>query len=168
MIIYIAAALSKRLEGDFMTINLYNTSSAPNALTKALSAPSVHDGAVRGEINVVRPVVDIVGNIHGYNYAEIPDFDNRKYFIEEMKIVRDGITRVSLKCDVLGSFHDDIIALPAIAKRVGTETDYLLYSPYIPDPRQSFSAFHTTRAFTLGDLDGYALAAPYIIATVST
>lgn len=150
-----------------MTIYLYNTASAPNALTKSLSGQSEHSGTVRGEINVVHPVVDIVGNIHGYNYAEIPEF-NRKYFIEEMRIVRDGITRVSLKCDVLGSFHDDIVNLHAIAKRVGTETDYDQYSPYIPDPRQSFSAFHTTRAFTLGDLDAYALSAPYIIATVST
>lgn len=151
-----------------MTIYLYNTSSAPNALHKTLSGGTEHNGAVRGEVNVVAPVIDLVGNIHGFNYAEIPDFNNRKYFIEEMKIIRNGITRVSLRCDVLGSFEDDIVALPAIAKRVGTDTDYNQYSPYISDGRQSFSAFHTTRAFTLGDLDAYSLSPVYIIATVST
>lgn len=142
-----------------MTINLYNTSSAPNALTKALGDLSSHSGTVRGEINVVRPVIDIVGNIHGYNYAEIPNFNNRKYFIEEMKIVRDGITRVTLKCDVLSSFADSIKACGCVCKRTETQTDQ---TPFIFDSKRPMLAYNERRCFivkefyaqagTLGDI----------------
>lgn len=150
-----------------MTLNLYNISDDFNRINKTLGSPSEFSGMVVGEVNVINPTIDIAGTVSGYNYADIPDF-GRKYFIEEMRVIRTGITRITLRCDPLTSFADYVLSLPAIAKRVGTEENPDLFSPYIVDPRQEFKAYHTTRSYVVGDLDAAGLSPVFILATVST
>lgn len=159
------------LWGDKMTIYLYNNADAPNRLDKNLSSPAtitVSNNGVNMELGVTRPIITAAGNLTGYNYAKIPDFDNRYYFIDDITIIRDGISQLRLRVDVLMSFNGDIKVLPAIAKRVGTEDNPDLFSPYIVDPRQEFKAYHTTRSFVVGDLDAAGLSPVFILATVST
>lgn len=153
-----------------MTLKLYNNSEDYNKINKTLSSPTEFSGMVVGEVNVINPVVDIAGTVSGFNYAEIDDF-GRKYFVEEMRIIRTGITRVSLRCDPLTSFASDINGLQCIAKRVGSEEggelEYGLYSKYIPDPQQRMQAYRQTLCYSMGDIDS-GNSPTYILATVST
>lgn len=150
-----------------MTLKLYNISDDFNRISKTLDSPTEFSGMVVGEINVINPVIDVVGTVSGFNYAEITDF-NRTYFIEEMRIIRTGITRVSLRCDPLTSFADSVLSLPAIAKRAAPSSNYDEVSPYIVDPRQEFKAYKTTRCYTIGNLDTAGFSPVFILATVST
>lgn len=150
-----------------MTLKLYNISDDFNRISKTLGSPTEYSGMVVGEINVINPVVDVAAAISGFNYAEITDF-NRSYFIEEMRIIREGITRISFRCDPLTSFADSILSLPAIAKRAAPSSNFDDVSPYIVDPKQEFKAYKTTRCYSIGNLDGAGLSPVFILATVST
>ena len=153
-----------------MTITLYNCADEPNRLSKTLSSgytPIIANNGVNTELGVTRPIITIIGNFSGYNYAEIPDF-GRYYFIDSITIIRNGISQLNLRVDPLMSYRSDIASLPAIAKRVGTEDNPDLFSPYIVDPRQEFKAYHTTRSYVVGDLDAAGLSPVFILATVST
>lgn len=116
-----------------MTITLYNTASGNNEINKSLGTGVSESGAVRGDMNVVKPVIDITGDITGFNYAYIPDF-GRYYYITESKVVREGITRLYLKSDPLMSFRDSIYALPAIASRVSGGNGEL-FNSYLHDEK---------------------------------
>lgn len=131
-----------------MTITFYNTSSSPNTLVKSLSGGTQKQGVVRGEMNVVRPVIDVTGDITGVNYAYISDF-GRYYYVEEMKVVREGITRITLKSDPLMSFANEIKNLPVIAIRSSENTKQ---SAYIIDGEQKYQAFHKIQTLHVADL----------------
>ena len=151
-----------------MTIYLYNNADAPNRLDKTLSSPAtitVSNNGVNMELGVTRPIITAAGNLTGYNYAYIPDF-SRYYFIDDITIIRDGISQLRLRVDVLMSFNGDIKALPAIARRIGTDDDYNLFSKYIVDPRQEMQAYRQTLCYSMGNIDSGG--ATYILATVST
>lgn len=133
-----------------MTLNLYNTSDAPNRINKTLGQPSAFSGMVVGEVNVINPVIDVSGTISGFNYADIPEF-GRKYFIEEMRVVRTGITRITLKCDPLTSFAAQITALPCIAIRTAKKEKQ---SPYIFDSKRPMAAYQVYKTFELFTFTG--------------
>lgn len=141
-----------------MTITLYNTSSANNELVKTLSAGVSKSGVVRGEINMVKPVIDVTGDITGYNYAYISDF-GRYYYIVESKIVREGITRLSLKSDPLMSFANSIKGLKCIARRA---QETAKQSPYIYDEKQKTFAYRQVQTAHMGDLTSSSL---YVLVT---
>ena len=97
-----------------MNITLCNTGSEPNKINKTLSAGYSMTGTLREETNVVTPDILIeIDNPTGYNYAYIPDF-GRYYFIREMRSIRNGLWRISLKVDVLMSFRSSILSVPVI------------------------------------------------------
>lgn len=151
-----------------MTLYLYNNGDAPERLDKNVSSPTtvtVSNNGVNMELGVTRPIITVAGNLSGYNYAYISDF-GRYYYIDDITIIRDGISQLRLRVDVLMSFNGDIKALPAIAKRVGTDSNYNLFSKYIVDPRQAFQAYRQTLCYTLGNID--SSTPTYILATVST
>lgn len=116
-----------------MTITLYNCADEPNRLTKTLSSgytPTIANNGVNTELGVTRPIITIIGNISGYNYAEIADF-GRYYFIDSITIIRNGISQLNLRVDPLMSFRADIAALPAVLIRsqdTGAQSEYLIDS----------------------------------------
>lgn len=87
-----------------MKINMYYNSSESNKIGKSLKNSIEFEGTLRNESGIVNPVVLVKSkNPSSYNYCYIPEF-KRYYFIEEMVSVRNGLWKLSLKCDVLESF----------------------------------------------------------------
>lgn len=101
------------------SIDLYNCGDENNKITKSDLTDIIQlTGTFRGEVSVMNPVVQIETstNISGYNYAYISDF-GRYYFITDIKAVRNGLWQLSLKVDVLMTYHTEILALSAVIRR---------------------------------------------------
>lgn len=98
-----------------MILKLYKNNSERNCVTKVLSNELSLEGTLRHETSIKTPVITIAGDgsIIGYNYAYIVEF-NRYYFITDIKSIRNGIWEISLLCDVLMSFKDDILTSYAV------------------------------------------------------
>lgn len=152
-------------------IDLYNCTAEPNRIDKSgmLGTAETHSGEIKntGAVDIVNPVVLLNGAVNvNANYAYISTF-GRYYYIDEITSVRTGLFQVSLRCDPLMSFATDIMGLPCICSRSGTDADYNIYSKYIEDGRQKFQAYRKVLCYTMGDLDP-AGTVPFILATVST
>ena len=116
-----------------MTIHLQNYTGDPRAIRKSASTLATLTGTLRNESNVVEPeiLIDISDiSLTGFNYAEIPDF-GRKYFVREIQAIRNNISLIKLHVDVLGSYTDAILSLPAVLIRsqdTGAQSEYLIDS----------------------------------------
>lgn len=68
------------------------------------------DGTLREQCSIIAPSIAFGRTIlalHNYNYAYIKDFD-RYYFIADMTTIRDSLTRIDFRCDVLYSFRSNL------------------------------------------------------------
>lgn len=99
-----------------MEIKLYTVSDDPRTLEKTLGTADTRTGAIRGELDVIRPTVTVEGDITGKNYAYIAAL-GRYYYIEDREIIRTGLTALHLRCDVLMSWADSIKQCPAVFER---------------------------------------------------
>lgn len=82
-----------------------------NAFIKGGDNPSlVVSGVLKEQSSIINPVVLIRANtaIMEYNYAEIDTF-KRKYFVTDIKNVRNDLWEVSLHVDVLYSYKDVLL-----------------------------------------------------------
>ena len=112
-----------------MEIDFYKNLSEKNKIGKKLINKLSLNGNLREESSVINPTILVEhSNLSVYNYAHIPNF-NRYYFVSEITSVRNGLWRVSLKCDVLESFKKDILNLNCIVDKQQNQS----YSNYIDD-----------------------------------
>ena len=84
----------------------------------------------KDEQSILNPVI-LIGtneNLTVYNYAEINDF-NRKYFITDIKVVREGLYEVSLHVDVLSTYDSQIRGVQADIRRQENK-----FNTYLDDP----------------------------------
>lgn len=112
-----------------MEITLYNTTSEKNEINKTISNGQTFTGTLRDMTSILNPEINIESNLNlsAFNYCHISEF-GRYYFIKDVKSVRNGLWRISLKVDVLMSFKVDILASQGILKH--TET---FGEPYLSD-----------------------------------
>lgn len=111
-----------------MNLTLYVNVSEKNKIRKNITAGETLSGTLRGESNVVSPVITINhANPTGFNYAYIPDF-KRYYFITEMTAVRTGIWSLKFASDPLMSFSEEILNCSAILNET-TKTGESRYLP---------------------------------------
>lgn len=105
-----------------MNIYFYNNNSENNVLNKSLSNEYLLTGFLRDSSDIRNPTIKVNtnDNIIGYNYCYIPKF-NRYYFITDITIVRTGIYDITLKCDVLMSFRNEILESYAIINSTTTD-----------------------------------------------
>ena len=110
-----------------MVITLYRNNSERNCVNKTLTNARILNGTLRHETSIKNPVITIAGNENTpfFNYAFIDEF-NRYYFITDIKSIRNGIWEISLLCDVLMSFKNDILNSHAIIDHT-TEHDISKY-----------------------------------------
>jgi len=101
--------------GDKVNIYLYNNNSEINVVNKNITNETSLTGYLRDNSDIRNPVIRINSDesITTFNYCYIPSF-NRYYFITDINVIRTGIWSMSLKCDVLMSFKDDILNSYAI------------------------------------------------------
>jgi hypothetical protein len=115
-----------------INIYLFNFSKKDNSTAR----PSTDTGtrlrcAVKTGSSIVSPVVEIsVEDLPGYNYAYIPNF-NRWYFITNITYER-GVWILSLACDVLASYKDEIGATSMYFERASAGQNVRLKDGMFP------------------------------------
>lgn len=127
-----------------MNLLLYQTTHPNNQLKKGFNATINLSGTLRTECSILNPTIEIetTTNISKYNYAQIPDF-NRYYFITDIVAVSNNLWKVSLKCDVLMSYANDIRKLKGNILRQKIEFNLMLadnqLNTYADDRTQCFN-----------------------------
>lgn len=97
-----------------MVIKLYKNSSEPNKVGKTLGYELEISGTLREETDILQPEVLIEAeNLSQYNYMEIPQF-HRKYFLDDISVVRAGLWRVRGRVDVLDTYETAVKRLHVI------------------------------------------------------
>lgn len=92
-----------------MKILLYNTSSANNVINKVLTNEMEYDIKFKDNTNINRPIVRLNSETYiSYNYAYIEKF-GRYYFIERIELYPNRIYELTLRCDVLETFKDELL-----------------------------------------------------------
>lgn len=97
------------------TISLFKTNSENNRVVKTLTDEKQLSGELRNQTSVLNPSIRIesADNISTYNYAYISEF-GRYYYVTDIVSVRTNCWVVSLRCDVLMSYKDEIQGLNVI------------------------------------------------------
>jgi len=127
-----------------MTLNLYKTISEVNKVTKTLTDEISLTGTLRDASSVMNPRIRIEeDNISDYNYAYIPEF-GRYYFITNIDSIRNNIWDVSMRCDVLMTYADEIKNNTAVIARNSN-----LWNLYYQDEQFKILNYETiqTKAF---------------------
>lgn len=72
------------------------------------------EGFLLNECSILNPIIEIETdvNLSTFNYAVIDDF-YRCYFITDITVVSDRFWKLTLKCDVLTTYSEDIRNLQA-------------------------------------------------------
>ena len=100
------------------TISLFKTTSENNRVVKTLTDEKQLSGELRNQTSVLNPSIRIesADNISTYNYAYISEF-GRYYYITDIVSVRTNCWLVSLRCDVLMSYKDQIKSIIGVVVR---------------------------------------------------
>lgn len=110
-----------------MKIKLQKNNSENIRMDKTIVDVLELNGTLRSECSIINPIILIEGEeskIIQSNYVTIPKF-NRSYFIVNVTSVRNNIYEISLHCDVLSSFKNEIRNCDGIIGK--NENKYNLY-----------------------------------------
>lgn len=92
-----------------MIAKTYNTNDSTNTINKSLDFISDIDVKFKEEVNIYNPNIMLkYDDLINFNYMYIDKF-KRYYFIEDIEVFPNKIYKLTLKCDVLMSFKDDIL-----------------------------------------------------------
>lgn len=108
-------------------IMLQVSSSEKNKLDKDVTTLATITGVLKSETSIINPVITIEGDVSQFatcNYMEIPVF-NRKYFVTNIRSIRNGLFEISARVDVLSTYATQIRQNTAIIHR--QENDWNLY-----------------------------------------
>lgn len=93
-----------------MLMKMYDTKSSNNVINKVLENEHKFDIKFKDKTDIVNPVVILhSATLILSNYAYIPDF-NRYYFVDKIELFPNSVYHITLRCDVLESFKDEILA----------------------------------------------------------
>lgn len=124
-----------------MNVNLYNNSDDNRKLTKDPSFVETVTCGVTNTISITNPVLILNTARHDFNYIQIPSFENRYYFVNDIEILTGGRVRVSCSVDVLYSAKDIILNAPCLVVRSGNGlTD--ITDNKLPVPKVNFIESH--------------------------
>lgn len=94
--------------------------SPDNKCVKSFDSSTVTiDGYFLENTSITNPKIIVVADfaeISGYNYCDIATL-NRKYFVVDMVSLDSERVEITLRCDVLSSFYDDILSARVLAIR---------------------------------------------------
>ena len=110
-----------------MIVKTYNTESSLNTINKVINFVTDIDVKFKDEVNIYNPTIVLkYDELIDFNYMYIDKF-KRYYFIETVEVFPNKIYNLTLKCDVLMSFKDDILNSYG---NVITQTNYNKYYDY--------------------------------------
>lgn len=117
-----------------MRIFLYRNTSTPITVSKALSDVATIDGTLRQPTNLINPVIQFEGSLTNFqraNYAKIPDFNNRYYYIRSMTSINNNMCEILLHCDVLMTYKTEFKQWTVVVARQESNYNLLLNDPLI-------------------------------------
>ena len=100
-------------------ILLQISSSEKNKLDKDVTTLATVTGVLKSETSIINPVITIEGDVSQFatcNYMEIPVF-GRKYFVTNIRSIRNGLFEISARVDVLSTYATQIRQNTAIVHR---------------------------------------------------
>ena len=107
-----------------MLMKLYTTKTPNNTIGKVLENETEYNIKFKSQANRTKPVVVLMSEtMIDFNYAYIPDF-NRYYFVESIEVTPNKIYNISLRCDVLESFKNDILKSSGFVNQQTTTNKY--------------------------------------------
>ena len=93
-----------------MILKLYNTASEANRINKVLSNETEFDVRLKDKSSVINPIILLKSDTYiSFNYAYIEQF-KRYYFVDHVSVFPNKMYLLTLRCDVLTSFKDDILS----------------------------------------------------------
>lgn len=107
-----------------MLMKLYTTKTPNNTIGKVLENETEYNIKFKSQADRTKPVVVLMSEtMIDFNYAYIPDF-NRYYFVESIEVTPNKIYNISLRCDVLESFKNDILSSSGFVNQQTTPNKY--------------------------------------------
>lgn len=107
-----------------MIMKLYTTKTPNNTIGKVLENEKEYNIKFKAQADRTKPIVVLMSEtMIDYNYAYIPDF-NRYYFVEKIEVTPNKIYNISLRCDVLESFKNDILESSGFVNQQTTPNKY--------------------------------------------
>lgn len=107
-----------------MIISLYNTNDSNIVIDKTLTNKIDYTIKLKDNTSIINPTIILkTETLITSNYAYIPNFD-RYYYIENIEVFPNDIYSITLKCDVLMSFKDDIKNSSAYVSQQTTTNKY--------------------------------------------
>ena len=132
-----------------MEIKLYITEDSDTVMNKDLTLIATFDIQMRDTQNVSAPIL-ILGEIAGVdlktvNYAYIDEF-KRYYFIRTITVGQNNIYTLTMECDVIETYKEDILNSSALISRRVAAGDYgdMAVSSEV---RKEVEVFKSTRGF---------------------
>ena len=99
------------MRGVNMLITFYQNQSAPNVIPKVKTKKFDKTGTLKNNTSITNPTILLqlsdYDNVRQTNYCFIPDF-NRYFYIDDIRIV-NALVEVSMSCDVLETYKEDIL-----------------------------------------------------------
>lgn len=97
-----------------MNIKLYRNESNNNVLNKKITLINEYNILLKDNVDVYRPIIKIKTELlNKCNYVFIQDF-NRYYYVVNKRSINIEIIELTLECDVLMSFREQILNLKCI------------------------------------------------------
>ena len=110
-----------------MILHLMKNTSPNNSIGKVLTTESTLTINFKSSVDIVAPEL-ILSSVVGvdyldFNYCHIPDV-GRYYFITSIESLNSKLWKLSLSCDVLETYKDEILLCDARLKRTIKVGDY--------------------------------------------
>lgn len=106
------------------TITFSINNSENYRLYKDLTAITTLTGVLKAATSILTPTIlienipsDTISTITTSNYAYIEAFNGRKYFITDIRLMKNNLIEIDMRCDVLSTYADEILQQKAIIKR---------------------------------------------------
>lgn len=83
---------------------------------------------IKKDTSIIDPVFVLAGGVStfaGCNYLTTTGLGGRNYFVTKISTDSNGMTELTCHCDVLSSWKDTLLALPAVIER--QQNEYNLY-----------------------------------------
>ena len=126
-------------------LKLYVTTDGDNVINKTLQFKKEYPIKFKEQTSITSPIIALqVGNelnILDCNYCYVSEF-NRYYFIQDIQVVNKNMYRLTLDCDVLESFKDDILNSYVKINRKLDDGDYTQINNII-DLRKENELYHS-------------------------
>lgn len=114
-----------------MILQLLSTSDPRNKVEKTTTQIASLSGALKDGSSITDPVILVESaDLPAANYAFIEVFQNRYYFIKDIRNVNNNLWEISMHVDVLMSYSSAILSSPCIVAKTASDR----FNLYLPDP----------------------------------